>query len=279
MSRLIEEENTCNLDFKCDISHPIFSVINNDTRRKVLRLVAIENSYGNQLASILNISNPGIHKHIKFLESEKGMNLIKKESTINTSFTGHKGPDANIFEINTKIGLVFSIMPNFVHSQIFEFKEDNFVPSIKPIDDEFRLFKGLMLQEPSDNADNRENLEKFTKDYHDIQEINNEIVETEKKLFTLLSEKNEKMGHIDKIVSSLDNLTYKERIVLRAVTCLGPRCSNDLSHLLNVELIEIKEIIDNLKEKGWIRPEANDNIDDFSFYSALHSNSNNIQAD
>ena len=44
------------------IDHPIFQMISNSTRRKLLQLIACDKHYGNHLAKILNVSIPTAHR-------------------------------------------------------------------------------------------------------------------------------------------------------------------------------------------------------------------------
>ena len=96
--------------FPCDFNPPIMSIIDSETRCHILRLIANEPNYGNRLASILKLSCPSIHRHLKRMQHfEVGDGEIKvlgAKETTSESYSGHKGAQATLYEIISQTGLL-----------------------------------------------------------------------------------------------------------------------------------------------------------------------------
>lgn len=236
----------------CDISHPIFDVIENITRRQVLRLIACEHNYGNRIANILNLSTPAVHRHLKILLGKDGESIaiISEAAKTHESFSGRKGAEATVYQINFKAGLFFSIFPNFIHSQVYVMDQEGKRVLEKDESDLTEDLKYLSPYKPKKEGMHRR--QKFLKLYNKIQEHNLTILKLETDLMDVLNEKNELMGQLDEEILQQEDLEYEHRVILRAITCLGEKCSNDLSHLLNMDDKIIGRFIDELEEKKWL---------------------------
>ena len=60
------------------------------------------------------------------------------------------------------------------------------------------------------------------------------------------------MSDVDDILKAEENLEYEDRVILRAITCLGAKCSADLTHFLNMDNYELIRYVDRLRQKGWM---------------------------
>jgi predicted transcriptional regulator len=245
-------------EFVCDINHPLFNVIDNPTRRQILRLIACEHNYGNRIASILNLSTPAIHRHLKFLlgESNDAVPIIQKGLKTKQSFSGRKGGEATLYEINSKMGLFFGIFSNFIHSQVYQITDGNkiSIAETRSSTHDAELL-GLSPPTPSNSPETR--IEELQSDFYTafekIQEYNQQIIVLQKELMMVLNEKNDYMNEVDKLVKEAEVLNYEERVLLRAITCLGPECSSDLSHLLNLDNAIIKTYVNKLRNENWLK--------------------------
>lgn len=268
----------------CDIDHPVFDIVDNDTRRKILRLIACEHNYGNRIANILNLSTPAIHRHLKYLSGKNpgDISLIDVYQKTNLSHSGHKGGEAQLYKIKAKIGMFFHIFPNYVHNHIIELDEGQ-EPVLKATRESYDTFDNLEPEEAKTELDEKdlkailtelreisEEPEEIKKEstqkigdenlfaafrhiYETLQKQNDKIRELEEQLLDLMSIKNDFMGILDNILQSQQDLGYEERVILRAITCLGKRCSADLSHLMNLDQYMIDRYISGLKEKNWLK--------------------------
>ncbi|MHA2098851.1 MAG: ArsR/SmtB family transcription factor [Candidatus Kariarchaeaceae archaeon] len=241
----------------CDISHPIFDIIENITRRQVLRLIACEHNYGNRIANILNLSTPAVHRHLKILTGNTGNSvpIISTKEKRKKSYSGYKGAEAVLYEINSKKGLFFSIFPNFIHSQIYSEDGDGGYMLEKT---ETKKIESLRSLKPfnSETTDNKEAKSEFVDLYNKIQNYNEEILNLEVQLMDILDKKNDLMGDLDKEISKHEDLYYEHRVILRAITCLGEKCADDLSHLLNMDENLILNYVNDLVGKNWLERET-----------------------
>ncbi|OLS29025.1 MAG: hypothetical protein HeimC2_02200 [Candidatus Heimdallarchaeota archaeon LC_2] len=236
----------------CDITHPIFDIIENITRRQVLRLIACEHNYGNRIANILNLSTPAVHRHLKILlgKKQESINVISEKKKTKESYSGRKGAEATLYEIKSKAGLFFSIFPNFVHSQIYVLDDNgkgSLESSKKEKSGDFEFVKPYKPKK-----EGMKQRKKFLNLYNTVQDYNKKILELESELMDVLNKKNDSMGELDEEILQQEDLEYEHRVIMRAITCLGEKCSDDLSHLLNMDDKMIAKYIDDLKEKKWL---------------------------
>lgn len=243
-------------EFVCDIEHPVFNIIDNATRRKILRLIACESNYGNRIANMLNISSPTVHRHLKFLLGEKDdtFPIIREVERTKDSYSGKKGGEAFVYEINTNLGIFMGIFPNFVHSQIFQVDEDGKQTNITdPVEDRasFVNLKGLT---PNFEELKNKKQEKFNELYKKIQVYNKDIIVKQRALMDTYMEKNDLMGELDELMKSVDvkEVDPEKRLLLRAITCLGPECSSDLSHFLHMDDYLVFKHVQELRQIGWL---------------------------
>ena len=237
-----------NITTVCNISHPIFSTTGNETRREILRLIACEHNYGNRIASILNKSRPAIHRHLKYLEDE---GFITQSTKTNQSFSGYKGAEATLFEINSNLNVFFSLQPNFVHSHIIETDVNGNI--VENMYEDYNQAEYI----PSKNIGEGKNAElktEFAKIFQKVQHMNSQIIVFEEQMAKVMAEKNQTMQSLDELIRKSEDLTYEERVVLRGLTCLGPSCIPNLADILNESQFMIEDIVSKLITKGWITP-------------------------
>ena len=267
----------------CEIDHPFFNIIDNLTRRQILRLIACEHNYGNRIANILDLSTPAIHRHLKYLQGDNPGNIpiIGITRTTKTSHSGHKGGEANLLEIKSKIGLFFHIFPNYIHSHLLELDDDqprlmnstrdnSTLEDLEPFDNGLELdnleLSNIFAEIREIAEGNPENLSKikeiipdeklraaFFSIYNTIQRQNKAIRDLEDQLMGIMGIKNDFMEIVDVILKGQNDLSYEDRVILRAISCLGKQCSSDLSHLMNLDTYTIEKYVDVLKEKQWLK--------------------------
>ncbi len=239
--------------YDCSLSHPIYDLLSNKTRLEILRLIACEKNYGSRIASILKISAPAIHRHLKILsgkvESEDigEFAFLKSSETTRESYSGHKGAEATMYEIGSKLFLTFAIYPNFVHSHAF----------LTPVKDEIAITdqktqSQKKKEKTSKSEDKAEIKRNFTNIYNKIQEKNDQINKLEQEILQIFLEKDELMKQLDEAILEKDHLLdYDERVSIRTLACQGPNCIPNLPELLKQDEELVKKILRNLKSQNW----------------------------
>ncbi len=243
-------------EFPCHLDHPIYEVLSNKNRREILRMIAYDssNSYGRRLAAILDLSNTAIQRHLKILQDKTHINnfsLIKEKEKIKESYSGKKGGEAIIFEIGTKIGMFVGIFPDLIHSHVFISKlnnklENTNLSEINPVQNtsEGRFFP---LENSNDPIKNE-----YLKLYTDIQKINHEIIEQEKKLLSLLERKNNFLANIEKTIKKDSDLGRNDILYLKLIACLGSTTDREISYAFHIEEPIVKSALQRLEKIGWI---------------------------
>lgn len=243
-------------DFPCDLQHPILEIIDSETRRQILQLIATETNYGNRLANILNLSSPAIHRHLKRLESHEvrgqEISILKKKRVTRESYSGHKGAKATIYEIMANYGLFFGIFPNFIHSQVVQIDEggDPVERELIPENYNSELF-GVDISKGSTDEDCIGE-ECFTNHINEIHKLNKKIKSTQEALMSQLYMKNVMIDNVFRSIESADDLNFQERVVLKSLIAYGLNNLNLITQLLDSSEGEIMHVIQSLKEKQWI---------------------------
>ncbi len=220
------------------IHHPIFELLSNRTRRDMLRIIACEHTYGTRLANLLQLSVPAVHRHLKLLEEYKVGDhpLIVAESTTNESYRGHKGAEAKIFKVDSKVAVFLSIMPSYIHASVYEEP----VPPIAAENHE--------LMENEDRGDG----ERGKMEPSLVQK--NLRVLREKEIIHYLQQKEQAMQEVDTLLDQLD-LSFEERLVLRSYLCHGKRVLVEIQKTIKIDPILLESIVKKLKERGFIEEE------------------------
>ena len=260
-------------NFSCSLNHPIFDILSNKTRLEILRMIACEQNYGSRIASILNMSAPAIHRHLKFLSQDmkddnmKDFSFIKPSYTTSESYSGYKGAEATIYEIGTKIYFSFALFPNFIQSHAFlveateslSKESNNSEKAIKRDSDKKKTTKN-----------SSEGINGFSELFQHIQEKNDKISSLEKQIMDVLVEKNELMGQLDKSILQNPTLSFDERVSLRLLACQGPICIPNLPELLSQDVEITTKNLKKLHQMGWFAQFENqilseiDNLETFS---------------
>ena len=234
-----------------NFSHPIFSIIGSSTRRKMLRLIANEKTYGNRLASTLGLSTPAIHRHMKYLEGEENhYPLVKKLISSPLSFSGRMGAKAAYYGINEKVNLFFSIYKNFIHSHIYEIdKSNNLVPGFVH-DDRFTDF--TYLQPATDFDKNDKTRMTISESYHEVDKINNEVLELEKKMASLLHQKDKILEDASILINTHEEINYEKRTILKSLLNIGVICTACMSNRSNIAPSVLESEINTLIKDKWL---------------------------
>lgn len=245
-------------DFDCSLSSPIYDLLSNKTRLEILRMIACEKNYGSRLASILRISPPAVHRHLKILsQSLKDKDVdefafLRPSYRTSESYSGYKGAEATMYEIGTKLYLAFTIYPNFVHSHAFVMPLKN-SESVKSSSsrktDEKTSAKEITQSKKSHDEKIRKD---FSKIFDEIQRKNNKINQLEHEMLEIFEEKDRLMQDLDTAILEKTDLDFDERVSMRTLACQGPSCYPNLPEILKKDEEVVKKILKNLALDNWI---------------------------
>jgi predicted transcriptional regulator len=246
-------------NYSCSLDHPIYDLLSNKTRLEILRMIACEHNYGSRIASLLGISAPAIHRHLKFLSQLRtdpnGLDFffIKEMKKTKESYSGYKGAEATHYEIGTKMYLSFALYPNFMQSHSFlEDAEGNISAEIT--DDSL---KGSFIGTDGTDSDKNENIEykkaikRYSSLFKRIQKKNSRIKELEAEIMDILDEKNDLMKKMDHAIMNVERLSFDERVSLRLLACQGPICIPNLPELLKQDVNVTMKNLKVLEKNGW----------------------------
>lgn len=213
----------------------ILDVLGNETRRKILKLLAEEPHYLLQLADELNVSQQAILKHLSLLEKYGIISSFKAESDL-------AAPPRKYYELSKSLCLRIGMSKNLVDFEIHEIplKEDlsKFPKELKNI-----LFKVEELEKV-------DSLPKALKNAKSIlKEIDSRIKKLRKKEIFLLRLKQRLLEKAHKLINNSSNNSLERKILCATLEVNGKIDIDVLSERLDVREKEIKKVIESLKQK------------------------------
>ncbi len=248
--------------FPCHLNHPIYEILSSSTRREILRMLAYDNSnaYGRRLSKILNISNTAIHRHLRILQGlDNGheLQLIREKGKTKESYSGKKGGEATLFEIGKKLGMFVGIFPDLIHSHVFitSAEEDLSTAELSQLGapSELQQTKSKpVVFVPNEEKISDSAKKKYLELYEKLQEINDELISSERKMLALLEEKNKLLRQIEETLTEDAKLEREKRLFLRLVACLGCSSDRDLSYAFHIEEPIVAKVLDELVKQGWL---------------------------
>ncbi len=251
--------------FDCSLSSPIYDLLSNRTRLEILRMIACEKNYGSRIASILRISPPAVHRHLKILSQTftdtdiEEYSFLRPSYRTSESFSGYKGAEATMYEVGAKLYLAFAIYPNFVHSHAYVLPIQDVEKEEFSINEEF--IKESDENRPIDEEERNDTTlrKKFTEIYSEIQRKNEKINQLEKEIIKIFEEKDQLMKELDIAILEKSELDFDERVSMRSLACQGPSCYPNLPEILKQDEEVVKKILRNLKADHWFKfPDGND---------------------
>ncbi len=246
-------------NYSCSLDHPIYDILSNKTRLEILRLIACEHNYGSRIASLLQISAPAIHRHLKILSENKmdpnGLEFafIKPFQKTKESYSGYKGAEATVYEIGTKMYFSFALYPNFMQSHSF-LEDASGSISAKITDNSTNnsfLKTGTRKKDDVEKKDYDKAIQMYSSLFNQIQKKNSRIKELEAEIIEILDEKNTLMKKMDQAIKDVEQLSFDERVSLRLLACQGPICIPNLPELLKQDVDITMKNLKVLQNNGW----------------------------
>jgi predicted transcriptional regulator len=221
---------------RSSIDHPIFEMISNSTRRKLLQLIACDRHYGNHLAKIVDVSIPTAHRQLAFLSNdgdrEDRIRLIEKGKPTKESISGHRGAEAQPYYISTKLLTLFAIFPNLIYSKVLDDKDqDSNFYDTAPYDEKLETLEPELIAI-----------------FNQIKEKNKIIGSIQNDLYKELSEKSDLLGKYHERMKEIYQLDYEESKLLHALACMGANCVTDFP--LELDEDELNKVLDDITNKA-----------------------------
>ncbi|MFX1254113.1 MAG: hypothetical protein ACFFCZ_21045 [Promethearchaeota archaeon] len=255
-------------NFTCSLKHPLYTIISNKTRLEIIRTIVCEKNYGSRIASILKISAPAIHRHMRFLsktfkdQDKEPITFIRPSYRTIKSYSGYKGAEATVYELGAKIYLSLALYPNFVNTHVFSTSLDNDrsqESSTFPVPNKETSFENHKDNNVEREISEKEIMKRFSELYTKTQEKNQEIKDLEQKLLEVFEEKDKIMKEMDDIILRSSQLTFDERVSLRTLACQGPDCIRMLPEILKKDKEIAQKVLRDLRDNGWFES-INDEI-------------------
>lgn len=208
----------------------ILAILENPTRRKILKKLSRERHYPLQLSKELKVSQQAIMKHLKILEDHQ---LVKCK--VERSDLG--GPDRKCYVTNHQFSVIIDFAPNLFNVEMRPLERDTEVGrEYQKLDKEIE--KSLSIEDPKKRLSA---ISQF------VQEVSEEIEELEGKRSYLLGLKDEALEEAHTAVEELCE-DYDERRLLYHLLDEDDRSLVKMSEKLNLRERVIKEMLRKLVE-------------------------------
>jgi predicted transcriptional regulator len=202
----------------------LLKLLENPTRRRILRRLTLETHYPLQLAKELKVSPQAIMKQLDILEKH---GLVRCERSTSTM-----GPTRKCYYAARRISLRLDVAPHLFEARIREG-----IP-------EKRVKEKPMKEEPIELSDL----------YGRLKEINEAISTTEMHLGDLIREKE---GELDRALKIIQNMfeEYEEREIMQYILTHRNFSLSELSRNLGLREEYIRGVLKRLQEMGLIPKE------------------------
>ena len=223
----------------------------------------------------MGLSSQAIHRHLKYMQNpmEDMGSIIKESLRTRHSYSGFKGAEATIYEINKKLYLSFGIFPNLMHVKIYDIdelpeidKELHLAPQPQAIPSKLQklldrkidpdLLDKTIIQPILETSTESEEASAIIahllkKIKAKVESLNNRLAFHEKAIAAILSEKNIIMELLNEIMEK-EGLDFMERLLLRNYICTGEQCFTDISQIFDKDEEELQKQLEQLFiKKKW----------------------------
>lgn len=214
----------------------ILDILGNETRRRILHLLAEEPHYFIQISRDLRVSQQAVLKHLELLESLGLISSFRVKSDL-------AAPDRKYYRLSRSLYLSIGITEDNVNIQMRDIGQNQIEAK--------KGFRGLMLNDEVKQSDeDEESVSGLLKSSHNLlKNIDEKIGEIERRKVSLLKLRQNVMKRVhDSIRSNFDSVL--ERSVLYSLVASGaPLDVEFLSEQFNVREREIERCIEGLKRR------------------------------
>lgn len=214
-------------------SDVILDILGNNTRRKILRVLAQEPMYFNQLAKEVEVGQQAILRHLDVLEENGLVETYSEKSELGA-------PDRKYYRLSSSFALTIAL------------SEDDFTITSSKIE-EMRYMESMKYYKRFDSTP-QDTGKALTSLQASLASIDQEISNLESLLLDLRALRQQILHRLHEI--GAENFDGEERRVLYTIVKGSPKSLSDLSDMLNERESELRPIISDMKNKMKNRGEA-----------------------
>jgi ArsR family transcriptional regulator len=207
-------------------SDVILDILGNDTRRKILSVLAQEPMYFNQLAKEVDIGQQAILRHLDVLEENGLVETYSEKSDLGA-------PDRKYYRLNSSFALIVALSEDDFTITSSKIKETRHKESMKY----YKKFESI----PEDAGHALTLLQKS------LISIDEEISHLESHLIDLRALRQQILHRLHEI--GADNFEGEERRVLYTIVKESPKSLAELSNMLDEKESDLRPIIIAMKSK------------------------------
>ncbi len=202
-------------------------VLENPTRRRILRRLTVETHYPLQLAKELKVSPQAVMKHLEILERHGLVRCQRSESSM--------GPSRKCYFAVKRVSLRLDMAPNLFETRVRELAREDLKrdASSSGADDDPKEL--LSLQEK-------------------LREIDREISVADRQFLELIKTKEKQLDRANRIIRNFFS-DYEEREILHYVLTHDDFTLPDLSESLGLREEIIRGVLKRLSEMGLVPQE------------------------
>ncbi len=205
----------------------ILSLLENPTRRRILRRLTLETHYPLQLAKELKVSPQAVMKHLSIMEKHGLVKCVREDSTM--------GPRRKCYFATKRLSLRLDMGPNLFEARL----------------DEFSDRAGRKREPAKALSGDPEDLVKLR---DELKEINEKISDVDGVLLDLISNKERQLDRANRIIQQLFD-EYEEREILHYILNHTDFTLGDLSENLGLREESIRDVLKRFSQMGIIPEE------------------------
>lgn len=212
----------------------LLNVLGNETRRRILRLLADEAKYFNQLAKETGVSQQAVLKHLGILEQHGLVASFRAKSEL-------AGPDRKYFKLGRTLHLSVGIAGGLVDMGVQELGEEERIKAPGKLLDIYRGVKSLDQIE--------DEVELVSASDRILRGIDKRVRVLDEEKISLLNLRQRVMGKVHQIAQASFEEELQRRILYSVLGSDRSIDVEDLSEELNAREADIKKAIRHLERK------------------------------
>jgi ArsR family transcriptional regulator len=215
-----------------EIDH-LMDILGNETRRRILNLIAEEPHYFNQICRELNVSQQAILKHLEILERFNIIESFREKSELGA-------PERKYYRLQRSLYISIGITKDFVNIQLRDLDEDQTNQNKEERNIIYHNKKRL-------GEENRSLNDILQSSNRNLKQINERLGELEREKVSLMNNRQNLIKKTHDVIR-LNFPSILERNILYSLICSDSSINVEtLSEQLNVREKEIRNHINNLR--------------------------------
>ncbi len=208
----------------------LFYLLENPTRRRILKLLSVERLYPLQLSKEIDVTQQAVVKHLRILEDH---GLVKSRDE-----PSRRGPNRRVYKASRDVSLHIDIGPS-TYKQKAETDFD-----VSDFSEQNRRVLDAIAE--SENMDSRARMDLLSRVSQDIKHSIDEVESERRSLMALMGELNRK------IISTTQeaDCTYHERRLLHHILHNREYTIEGAAASLGLREAEVRIILESLQHRG-----------------------------